>query len=136
MKKKFLFLGLLLVSLVSCVQIDRIEYRPEYFVANHSNADVYLIYTLQQSAAAQGVKQTDTIAISASDTILLDFKESWEKLDLDKECKPAGLFKTLKFATKSGEVLQEIERVNNKDWTVCHGVGNFTLGWLYEFKKE
>ena len=75
------------------------------------------------------------VEINANDTAYLDFKDVWDKLNLDRECKPAGLFSTMMFTTKSGDKLLELSRINNTDWVVCHGEGNFTCGWLYEFKE-
>ena len=137
MKKKFLFLGLMLISLTGCwLGVDRGQLRPIYYISNHSNEDVCLIYTLQPSIVEQGVKPNDTIEIKANDTIVLDFWNPYV-IETEKNCKPNSMFNSMKFTTKSGIVIRELDKINNDDWISYSIKGmSFAFGWLYEFKKE
>ena len=134
MKTNKILLGLItMISLTGCwLGVDKADFKPVYYVVNQSSQNVDLVYTLRQDIAEQGFKQTDTIEINSNDTALLDFRGAV----IEKECKPAGMFSAMKFVSKSGKVIQELDKVNNADWVECHGEEIFSLGWLYEFKEE
>jgi hypothetical protein len=140
MKTKFLFLGLLLVSLASCVHIDYVDFKPVYYVVNQSDEVVYWAYTLQPSAVVEEVKTSDTIEINARDTAVLIV---WGNQDnrRHRNWAPSRTFSQMSFLSESGKVLQSVPSINDDEWKGCsvkdeHGGWMFAEGWLYEFKKE
>ena len=116
MKTKKLLFALMLMGLTGCwLGVDYYTMRPVYYFVNKSDKEVRLIYTLQPNMVNQGLKQRDTIEILANDTAIWAYREP---LNIDKSCKPASMFNTIKFVTESGDIIQAYDRVNNSEWRV------------------
>ena len=137
--KSVKFLLVAIVAFLSgCKTIDYCDYKPVYYVVNQSDEIVDLVYTLQPSIAEQGFKQIDTIEINVCDTAEIVM---FGPLNMERTRKPSTMFSNLKFVSKSGKVLKELNSINNKEWSdinISKGeyADMWAYGWLYEFKKE
>ncbi|MBO4690677.1 MAG: hypothetical protein J5621_07360 [Paludibacteraceae bacterium] len=143
MKTKFLFLGLLLISLTSCwLGVDYIDFKPVYYVVNQSEEVVYWVYTLQPNAVVEGIVSSDTIEINAKDTAALIVWGNQDNRRVPhRNWAPSRTFSQMSFLSESGKVLQSVPSINDDEWESCpvkdeHGGGMFAMGWLYEYKKE
>ena len=133
---KFLLVAIV-AFLFGCKTIDYCDYKPVYYVVNQSDEVVDLVYTLQPNIAEQGFKQIDTIEINVCDTAEIAMLGS---LNMERTRKPSAMFSNLKFVSKSGKVLKEMNSINNKEWSdinISKGeyADMWAYGWLYVFKK-
>ena len=131
-----LFAILMVLGFTGCVTIDYVDFKPIYFIVNHSHATVDFVYALQPGITEDS-NQKDTIEIKQNDTIVLTIYGN----SLDKWRRPAGTFSAMKFISKSGEVLLNLNTINNEDWlekNIEEGpeASMWAYGWLYEFKEE
>ncbi len=129
---------LVAICLTGCGAVDPIDWKPIYSIVNHTNEDIVLTYTLQQSVADMGFKQTESVELGANDTIVLEF---FGEYDSHEQMKPAKMFSMLLFESNSGENMQKIVNINDEDW-VSYNISEgeqanmFAYGWMYVFQPS
>ena len=123
--------------LTGCLEVDHIDWKPVYYLVNHSDNVVDFAYTLQPRVAEMGHAMTDTLRINTNDTLCIYLPGRHEK---EEQLRPAGIFSRMAFLSLSGDVLFETNHINNDDWSSCPlrdgdpQAWMFACGWLYEYK--
>lgn len=135
--KKILLISCVALLLGGCRVVDPVDWKPVYYIVNHSDNVVDFAYVLKPSVAEMGNAMTGTLRINTNDTLCVYLPGRYEK---DELLRPASVFSRMAFLSLSGDVLFETSHINNEDWRSCPlrdgdpQAWEFAVGWLYEYK--